>query len=567
MKNNSKQNGNCSHEEAVKWLQGIAYRKINGNTNLIELLAYEGTSLWWYLDLPLYYSLKNFLRQDKLESTFSEQQSAFYSRLEASRLLLINFIGIFYLFTKTFVRFIYGILTNLITKNDHKKYTILIPSYSSSWRESNILGKSKKKDEMVGDIIKELLSRDFRVVACDICGDFPRLGIKQLVEKNISEGKLWRPLDTYLTITVLQKTFFSWMYYRKNWNNIKRNPEFYKLFLYKDVDTYPIFKNVFEKFFGYNLLNALLQIELIKHAIDNENADLILTNCDHCTFGRSTVIAGKERGVPTLSSQMASITPYSREYMYTKNEINTIPMPDTIAVTGQYYQNLLTKKSFYHAKKVVVTGQPRYDPLNKLEGYSKKEFCDKNNISYYKKIILVTTFPVGLEQLSYNRAIFVSTLLKNITNLSSVEIIIKPHPREDGNYYSRFLRRGVSFRLLSKRDDTYEALYACDVLITFSSTTGLEAMIMDKPVVVINLTGEPEGIPYVKSGAAIGVHKEEDLVPAIKGTLYNKEVRKKLAEARKKFVYEHAYIQDGQASKRVADLIMQIIEGTRRSRS
>ena len=71
---------------------------------------------------------------------------------------------------------------------------------------------------------------------------------------------------------------------------------------------------------------------------------------------------------------------------------------------------------------------------------------------------------------------------------------------------------------------------------------------------------------YVSSGIAIEVKKLEELISAIKDVLYKGEVREKLAEARKKFVYEHAYIQDGKATERVVNLIEQMIEESKRRR-
>ncbi len=66
-------------------------------------------------------------------------------------------------------------------------------------------------------------------------------------------------------------------------------------------------------------------------------------------------------------------------------------------------------------------------------------------------------------------------------------------------------------------------------------------------------------MPYASSGAAIGVYREEDIAPAMRDALYNEEARQRLAVNRKKFVYDYAYKQDRQASKRVAKLIKNMI--------
>ena len=567
MKNNSKYDSSCLHEEAVKWLQEIAYRKINGNTNLMELLAYRETSLWWYLDLPLYYCIKNFLREQK--STFSGSGNTINRYLDGFWLLLIRSIGVLYLLIKTSFRFLYGTILNFIApKNRKGRYTVLVPSSSLSWRKSSAL-RRRKGDEMVGNVIEELLNQEIHVVAVDIHASPYTLGFRILREKKIFEGYLWKPLESYFKLNMLPKIFAAWMDYRHRWKRIKRKQEFHKLFFYQDLQVYPMFKKVFEKFFGYDLLNTLLQIELIKQAIIDEKADLVLTNCDHCTFGRSTVIAGKEMNIPTLSVQMAIITPNSREYNYTKNEIHDILLPDIIAVTGEYYKNLLTKQSAYPEHKVVVVGQPRYDLLSRVSIHHKgiqEKFSRRNNINTNKKIILVTTFPVSMESPPSHRDLLIGALIRSKVKLPNVQFVIKPHPREDERYYNAVIKKNNEiFYCLNKWSYIYEALFTCDLLVTYSSTTALEAMVMDKPVVIVDLTNGSEGVPYVQSGAAIGVYKEEDLVPAINEALYNEEVRKELAKARKKFVYDHTYIQDGNASKRTVNLIIQMIKESKRS--
>jgi len=95
-------------------------------------------------------------------------------------------------------------------------------------------------------------------------------------------------------------------------------------------------------------------------------------------------------------------------------------------------------------------------------------------------------------------------------------------------------------------------------MVTKSSTTTLEAAILNKPIIILNLSGKPDIIPYVDKGIALGVYKKEDLIPAIKNALYSREVREKLARQREKFVYDYAYLQDGNASERVASLIAQV---------
>ena len=96
-------------------------------------------------------------------------------------------------------------------------------------------------------------------------------------------------------------------------------------------------------------------------------------------------------------------------------------------------------------------------------------------------------------------------------------------------------------------------------MITVSSTTGLETLIMGKYLITINLSGKPDEMPYAESGAAIGVYKPKDIAPAIKSILEDQIVRKKLTKKTKVFIYDQCYKIDGKASERIINMINKTI--------
>jgi len=58
----------------------------------------------------------------------------------------------------------------------------------------------------------------------------------------------------------------------------------------------------------------------------------------------------------------------------------------------------------------------------------------------------------------------------------------------------------------------------------------------------------------------LGVKKEEELLPAINSILHDKKVVLKLKRNRKRYIYTHAYKQDGKASDRVTKLIKKCLK-------
>ena len=90
-------------------------------------------------------------------------------------------------------------------------------------------------------------------------------------------------------------------------------------------------------------------------------------------FGRSTIIAGNEKSIPTISLQTSLMNANGREYIYTNDEIRSFPVPGLITISGDYYKESLIKESSYPRDKLSVVGQPRYDFIYS-EHYSKKNY-------------------------------------------------------------------------------------------------------------------------------------------------------------------------------------------------
>ena len=80
-------------------------------------------------------------------------------------------------------------------------------------------------------------------------------------------------------------------------------------------------------------------------------------------------------------------------------------------------------------------------------------------------------------------------------------------------------------------------------------------MVLEKPVLVVNLTGYPDTVPYVSSGAAIGVYREEEIAPAIESALWGGEQIQKMLQAQRKFVEDYVFKIAGKSKERVFQLL------------
>ncbi len=214
-------------------------------------------------------------------------------------------------------------------------------------------------------------------------------------------------------------------------------------------------------------------------------------------------------------------------------------------------------------ERVFITGQPRFDLIWQKKPKPKEQVLIELGMPETKGVIVLATQPLVKMRIwtERQREQLVQAAVSAVKEFPDKQLVIKLHPDESIETYREILTKIGEDKVIVCRDvNLYELLNACDLLMTVHSTVGLEAMLFAKPVIVVNFTGRPCVMGYAESGAAINVCKEEDLAPAIWKALYDPQIREELTQYRKKFINEHVYKLDGQASKRVAELIVELIK-------
>jgi CDP-glycerol glycerophosphotransferase (TagB/SpsB family) len=280
------------------------------------------------------------------------------------------------------------------------------------------------------------------------------------------------------------------------------------------------------------------------------------------------VIPAKLQNVPTLALQHAIISPSHEGYIFLKGEIEPNgcfkspfnQIADKTAVYGEYYKHLLTNLSAYPEESITVTGQPRYDILASVKNsYSKKDFIDKYHIPSNHKIILWLTQSHGLSEKENNKNL--NAFFKTMQQIENATLVIKQHPGEsevNTKMITDYLNKSkVNAVIIPKKSDTYEALFIADVIVTKDSTTGIEAMALNKPVIVLNLSGKPDLVDYVNEGAAVGVYSSDTLKDTIERLLKNHLL---LVGNGEKYLEKYLYKIDGKAAERVIKIIENIVK-------
>ncbi len=211
---------------------------------------------------------------------------------------------------------------------------------------------------------------------------------------------------------------------------------------------------------------------------------------------------------------------------------------------------------------LVVTGNPKFDNIYRYKGLNcKQDVCEKFGITCNKKIILLITqyfVEIGAwrpEQRTY----FISAINRAIATLPNTQLIIKiSYPHENKSTYRELIKGLTPSPILCQNISLPLLINASDLIITVSSTTALEAMAMAKPVMIVNLFNNSSPSFYKDSGALF-VEDADLILPLITRVLNDPNILAKMLKPMNTFVTKQAYLQDGQASKRIAHLIRNMV--------
>lgn len=265
-----------------------------------------------------------------------------------------------------------------------------------------------------------------------------------------------------------------------------------------------------------------------------------------------------------IAMQSASVLPSNELYrrLFITNYGDESIKADYFLCTGEYYKNL---KSFSKvAKKVVVTGQPRYDILaRRSEMYDRLKMMRNLGLNTDKKLILWAT---QTHALPYEENVEnIDAVHDTMSSLEEVQLAIKLHPAE--NQIAPLYTGNDSWTplILGKDWDINALVFACDLLITKDSTTAQEAVLLDKPVIILNLSGEQDRVHYVQEGVAIGVYEPAALAHAIKRSLNDTQFLEELKINREKYIRKYLFKNDGKATERIIDLLDSLHERSNHS--
>ena len=214
----------------------------------------------------------------------------------------------------------------------------------------------------------------------------------------------------------------------------------------------------------------------------------------------------------------------------------------------------------YKKEQIIVTGNPKYDSLKKLKTLESKKFLENNcEIDSSKKLVAV-----AMSRWHENDEIWITDFIK-FCNKKNFEFIIKVHPmykREMNDLHEhkvkfiknscKSLKYTISFDL-----DLSRVLSAADLVITDYSNTGVEACLLQKPIITVNFIKEnlDNQQKFFEFGASLYVENYKEFEKLVTEVLIESKHFEDLKIGWNKIVELYNYNNDGKAAQRIADVL------------
>ena len=339
----------------------------------------------------------------------------------------------------------------------------------------------------------------------------------------------------------------------------RRSPEVARALSHRGVPLGPeamaSFRDTFLRQFPWTM-RVYLELDAV---LVREKPDVLVLYAESSGLGRAAVAACRARAVPSVAVQHGIMYPqyYSHEHAPDELEGDPVPIPSRTAVFGELAKKLLIERGSYPEGRIVVTGSPKFDALVRgASGYDPAATRRALGVPEGARFLVLAT------RWSAVSPVF-EELVRAVESLPGVFLFVKPHQAESSIPYREVALRvfGERTRILPAEKDLLDLLFASDGLITVDSFASSEALVLGRPVLVLNLPGNLG--PLVDRGVALGVRRGESIAKALDALLFDAETARALETKRKEYIREFAFGADGRSTERIVECILNVVNGAK----
>jgi hypothetical protein len=586
----------AADEAAIEWTRHWGKTPLVDGKSFRELAVWKGVSLWWFAELYLHHSTGSTRRVRIVEAFSRILERAAPDEVEAAGLSAEETLLLLRTCTARGVLFLgdapvarpgaaprlrqswWYLLKTLLTALKSwwqgppllpppgRRRRVLFLSHAAFWKSrASEAGGPEAYEQYFDRLIPEVAGQadlEPLVIGVGPRSAFRRRGARARLGEWLSLGDAETP---YLHVNrfVCWRTFLAVRdasaEMRRLYGRLRKSPALQQVFAHRGVR----FEDLAEPDLAGTLL---LQVPWAVRCYEEMSAVLLAARpavtclyAESSGWGRAAVAASKALGVPTLGVQHGILYPKYYSYRHDADEAEC-PRPDRTAVFGDAAKRFLVMAGRYAPDSLRVTGSPKFDELLAASRqWDRAAIRAGFGVRQDQQLLAVASRFQGIRDTHQSIGTAFAPLLRAVEAMPRARLLVKPHPAEPTTGYLGALAAERATRAALVADaDLMRLLFAADLLITVESLSAVEALVLDRPVVVLNM---PTNLrEMVEAGAALGVERGADPRPALEAVLGDEATRARLARGRREYLEDVASGVDGRATERVLALIRETLQ-------
>jgi len=313
--------------------------------------------------------------------------------------------------------------------------------------------------------------------------------------------------------------------FEKFWKNEEKLS---KKFIFNERSLWPSIKDILIKTYEKRLYEYLVLITLSKKIFETMNIQCVVSLNE---------VGETEKAILTLPDNLKHSVLLEHGFVTYMPEITMFDslsyyhlLRDKIAVWGEPQKNYLCEIKKISEDKILTVGSPRHD------NFFRK--IDNTHVIRTKKTLLLTIHPImdligrgGI--LDHEKfEFFLKNLINTKKSFSGLDLIVKLHPSPDPQHEQTkiFLKKLDPTIKIFQTTPILDLINDSDAMINVSefyspSTTIMESMILNKPVVYVSLYERELPFDFIKKNAVLSINVNTDLSKTIHDILYNENKR------------------------------------------
>jgi hypothetical protein len=577
-------------EAVIAWMKNFGRARLGPGGSFREIFRYRKLSLWWWAELFLYHDtpLRLYLRDIEALSRLLERERpdrlvlvapvrdlTRAARKLAPRVDVYGATAPPHRSARTTWRFALGFLKMLGTaakslirrSASRSPVRYLLLTHASMWRPVSDLGEGAERlaELYLDPILTALRAAGESVRAVAVGPPVPfrkRHGAEVLREILELDGAKapYVPIREYFSPRLVPALARAQASCFRQWREFRSLPQLDEALSHRGVRLGKAALACFRDTFLLQLPWAIRSYHEIRTALARENPSLLVLYAESSGLGRAAIAAATEAGIPSFAVQHGIMYPRYYSHEHAPDEVppraeDPCPLPTRTAVFGSLARDLLVERGHYPPESIVVTGSPKFDALlASAERFERSRTRKRLGVPEDASLLVVAS------RFSAIGPVF-TDLVRAAAADPSCFLVVKPHQAERPEPYSRAVERvgAGRVRVLAAEENLLELLFASDGLVTVDSLASSEALVLGRPVLVVNL---PSNLtPLVERGVALGARGGEEIGRQLDRFLHDREVQRRLSERRREYIREFAFGADGRSTERILAALRETAEG------